>query len=252
MNRLLILLILVLASACQSSKGSKVTVAVAANMQYATQALVEQFERKYDIAVEVSSSSSGVLTTQIRQGAPFDIFMSANIKYPNTLYEEGLATSPPSTYASGTLILWTMNPEIDLKKGISALLGEPTQKIALANPETAPYGIAALEVLRHTQIYEVIAPKLVIGESIAQVNQYVLSQTVDAGLTSKSVLFSPFVKNQGYYIEIPKSYYGSIDQGIVMLQHGKEKNPENAKQFYQFMFSEEAQTILSNYGYKIN
>lgn len=252
MNRLFTFLILVVATACQSPKGSKVTVAVAANIQYAMPALVEQFENKYDIEVEISGSSSGILTTQIRQGAPFDVFMSANMKYPNTLYEEGLATSPPKSYATGILILWTTKPAIDLENGMPALLNETTQKIALANPDAAPYGIAALEALNYSQVHSAIAAKLVIGESIAQVNQYVLSQTVDVGLTSKSVLFSPFVKSQGRYIEVPKSYYSPIDQGIVILKHGKEENLDNAKQFYQFMFSKEAQTILSNYGYEIN
>lgn len=251
MRIVIIIFCTILLYSCENSNEPKVTIAVANNMQYAMEDIATAFEKAHHIKVEISASSSGTLTTQIKQGAPFDIFISANMKYPNALFVDGLTVDAPEIYAYGSLILWTLN-DVKTEGGLKTLLADDFRKIAIANPETAPYGIAAVEALKNANLYEDISPKLIWGEGIGQVNQYIKSKSVDAGLTSKSVLFSKKLSKKGNSIEIDKSLYKPIQQGLVMLKFGKEKNFKNADLFYKFMFSDETKTILTKFGYEVN
>tara|TARA_B100000809_G_scaffold252894_1_gene288198 strand:+ start:14876 stop:15631 length:756 start_codon:yes stop_codon:yes gene_type:complete len=250
MRQLLLILISLILFSCGGAKEEKITIAVANNMRYAMDEIAEEFEKKNHIRVEVSSSSSGTLTTQIKQGAPFDIFVSANMRYPNILFKEGFTENSPKVYAYGSLVLWTLK-DISLKDGLSALLSNDFRKIAIANPETAPYGIAALEALKNAKLDKALKSKIIWGEGVSQINQYVKSESVDAGLTSKSVLFSPKIKQKGHSVDVDKDLYSPIEQGIVMLKHGKSKNEKNAELFYKFMFSDETKTILTKFGYVV-
>ncbi len=234
--------------ACKSNNKPKVTLAVANNMQYAMNEIVLKFEEKYAIKVEVSSGSSGTLTSQIQQGAPYDVFISANMKYPKSLYIKKLTVNAPKVYALGSLVLWTLK-EIDIKNGLQSLTNSNIQKIAIANPETAPYGIAAMEALQNKALLTVLKSKIVYGEGVSQVNQYVKSKAVDVGITSKSVVYSPKLKSKGIFVDVDKNLYKQIDQGIVILTRGKAKNFKNAKLFYNFMFTPEVKTILTKFGY---
>jgi len=252
MKRIVVFLLMFVAISCKNSRDSKVTVAVAANMQYAMEEIVDKFESTYSVKVQTSSSSSGILTTQIRQGAPFDIFVSANMLYPNTLYAEGLASTTPKVYAYGALIMWTLEEGLNIDKGLESLLQSDVKKVAIANFDTAPYGIAALEAIKNASLYDSLKSKFIVGESIGQVNQYIQSKTVNLGITSKSVLYSPNVKIKGRSVDVDENLYTPISQGIVVLKNGKEKNLKNTKLFYDFMFSDEAKSILSNYGYNVN
>lgn len=236
---------------CVSSNEQKVTIAVAANMQHAMQNLTTEFESLYGIKVETSSSSSGILTSQIKQGAPFDVFLSADMNHPNMLHKEGFA-SIPEVYADGKLILWTFRKEVNLDSGIRILLDSNIKKIAIANAETAPYGFAAVQVLKSSGQLGRLKPKLIIGESISQVNQYIQSENVDIGITSQSVLYSPHLSHQGNWQALPDTLYSPIHQGIVLLNHGKQENLSNSEEFYKFMFSTKAKEILSNYGYQVS
>lgn len=248
MRRILVVLISFSIS-CQSSQDSKITIAVAANLQYAMPELITAFEKQTNIKVETSSSSSGILTTQIKQGAPFDLFLSADMNHPQILFEEGFSSQEPEVYAEGKLILWTLKKELKLDSGIFSLLNSEIHKIAIANAKTAPYGFAATEALTSSGLLVSLSSKLIIGESISQVNQYIQSMNVDIGITSKSVLFSPFITDQGFWVEIPDTLYPPIAQGIVLLKHGEQENLSNSKEFYKFMLSKEAKEILSQYGY---
>jgi len=252
-NGILGLLFFALLWSCagDSADKNKLNVAVANNMQYAMKEIVVAFEKKHNINVNLSAGSSGTLTTQIKQGAPFDLFVSANMKYPNTLFKEKLATEKPKIYALGSLILWTTK-QSNLEGGLAALLNDEYKKVAIANPETAPYGIAAVEAIKNAGLYGQLEQKLIWGEGIGQVNQYIESKSVDAGLTSKSVLYSKLTDNSGAHVEIDKSLYSPIEQGIVLLKKGSENNPANAQLFYNFMFSEETKSILTKFGYDVN
>ncbi len=227
-----------------------VTVAVAANFRFAMEELSQEFKKETGIDIKTVISSSGKLTAQIKNGAPFDVFLSANMKYPETLYREGHTTTKPKVYAYGSLVLWTLK-DLDLSKGINALSDKKVQKIAIANPKNAPYGIAAINALNYYKIYKKIKPKLVYGESISQTNLYVASETADACLTAKSVVLSPKMKGKGKWIEIDKSAYKPIAQGIVITNHGVKNKDSASQKFYNFLFSHKAREILEKYGYII-
>ncbi len=172
------------------------------------------------------------------------------MKYPETLYREGHTTTKPKVYAYGSLVLWTLK-DLDLSKGINTLSDKKVQKIAIANPKNAPYGIAAINALNYYKIYEKVKSKLVYGESISQTNLYVASETADAGLTAKSVVLSPKMKGKGKWIEIDKPAYKPIAQCIVITNHGKENEDSASQKFSDFLFSHKAKEILEKYGYII-
>ncbi len=206
-----ILLSILLSSLISSNtlEQTMTTVTVATNFRFAMGELRQEFKKETGIDVTSVASSSGKMTSQIKPGVPFDVFLSANMKYPETLYREGHTTTKPKVYAYGSLVLWTLK-DLDLSKGINVLSGNKVQKIAIANPKNAPYGIAAINALNYYKIYKKIKPKLVYGESISQTNLYVASETADAGLTAKSVVLSPKMKGKGKWIEIDKSAYKPI------------------------------------------
>ncbi|MEK7485906.1 MAG: molybdate ABC transporter substrate-binding protein [Planctomycetota bacterium] len=226
------------------------TVAVAANMQFAMEEIKVLFEKKFNIPLNLVFSSSGKITTQIINGAPYDLFLSADMKYPETLQKEGFADAP-KVYVHGVLIVWTVDENIDFANDLNSLLEEKIQKIAIANPTHAPYGIAAIEVLKAKNLYDQVQSKIVMGESISQVNQYVTMKTVAAGFTTKSVLFSPEVTEKGKFIEIDPSLYTPILQGVSMLKYGKTQHAQETQQLYQFLFEKESTDILEKYGYQI-
>lgn len=222
------------------------TVAVAANVRYAFEDLKAAFEKETAMTLKPIFSSSGKLTAQIKHGAPFDVFVSADMKFPQELYRSGLAMAPPKVYANGSLVLWTLG-DFDLKKGLSVLAEKNIDKVAIANPKLAPYGQAAVAALKFYQVYEQVEPKLVYGESISQVNQYVESRAVDIGLTAKSVVLSPQMKGKGQWEAVSLEAYEPIAQGAVILKHGRENKASG--RFYDFLFSEKARMIFEQYGY---
>jgi molybdate transport system substrate-binding protein len=226
----------------------EIIVAAAANVQFVMEDLQTEFERQTGIEVKTVINSSGKLSAQISSGAPFDVFLSADMKYPETLFREGYADSIPRVYAFGSLVLWSMK-DIDLSRGMEILAGKQIRKIAIANPLNAPYGLAAKEAMIHYQLYERVKEKLVFGRNVSQVNQYIVSGAAEAGFTSKSTMLSPGIKGQEVWIEIDSTAYSPIKQGAVILKHGRENHPEAAQGFYDFLFSETARQILKNYGY---
>ena len=231
-----------------SAFAEDLTVAVAANVQYTFEELKAEFQKETGINVKQIIGSSGKFTTQIENGAPFDVFLSADMDYPKTLEKEGLAYNSSKIYAYGTLVLWTMN-NVDLSKGLKAVNDSSVRKIAIASPNTAPYGRQAVNALKHYNLYSQVQKKLVYGESIAQANQFITSKAADIGFTAKSVALAPNMKDQGKWIEIEKDAYEPIAQGAVILNHAKKDNVESAQKFFNFLFSNEAQEIFKKYGY---
>ena len=227
----------------------KLRIAVAANAQYVAKVLKKVYEKETGIAIELIVNSSGKLTTQIQQGAPFDVFLSADTKYPQALYKSGLTTGKPKIYAYGTLVLWTTK-KLDLNKNLrEVLLNSNINKLAIANPETAPYGTAAIQVLNYYKIYPAVKPKLVYGESISQVSQYVLSGAADIGFSAKSVVMEPALKGKGRWYEIDAMAYTPIAQSAVLLKSKQYQNTKQAQHFYNFLFSSKAKAIFRQYGY---
>lgn len=225
-----------------------VRVAVAANVSYAITELKNSFELQYpNIEVQIILGSSGKLTHQIINGAPYDIFMSANMLYPQKLYKESLTFLKPQVYANGALVLLSAK-EQDFSLGIQLLKEKYIKKIAIAN-KNAPYGMAAFEVLENSQLQDAVKHKLVYGDSISQTLSYTLRAT-DLGFVAKSALFTPQLskfKENRHWIEVSQKLYTPITQGIVILKRAS-KNSE-ALAFYEFILSTRAQKILQKYGY---
>jgi molybdate transport system substrate-binding protein len=230
----------------------EITVAAAADMSAALPELVNAYTKKTSQSVKLSFGASGNLTNQIRNGAPFDIFFSADEQYPQQLITDGLATKDTLyRYAVGRLVLWVPNDSpLDLSKlGIQALLDPSVKKIAIGNPQTAPYGRAAEAALRHFQIYDQISSRLVIGENISQAAQFVESGNAQAGLIALSHALAPAMKNKGRYWTIPLDAYPTLNQAAVVLS--KSKQPEAARKFLDFIRSPEANALMTTYGFSL-
>ncbi|MBE0650749.1 MAG: molybdate ABC transporter substrate-binding protein [Bacteroidales bacterium] len=243
---LVLSLLVVIASA--TNPIPKITIAVAANMQFAMRALTQTFAKETGIECDLIISSSGKLTAQIKAGAPYDVFVSADMKYPDNLYKAGFALEEPKIYAYGKLVLWSINDSI--KPSLAILKTDAIKHIACANPKTAPYGVAAIQALKHFGVYNLVENKLVYGESISQTNQFIISESAELGFTAKSVVLSPDFKGSGNWIEIDPNSYSPIAQGVIVIKRNK---PEESKalKFYNFLFSPEAKKILENFGYKV-
>ena len=233
---------------CQKAEEKQLNIAVAANMQFAMKEIARSFSDRTGTEIQLMISSSGKLNALIKEGAPYDVFVSADMKYPQDLYELGLTENPPQIYAYGKLVLWTLWD--DVEASLMALVDSNTRHIAIANPKIAPYGLAAQQVLSYYGIEESTKNKLVFGESISQCNQFILSESAELGFTAKSVVLSPQMKNQGDWIEINAESYIPIAQGVVIIRH-KNRKVDAAKDFYRFLLSKEAQDILLKFGYSV-
>lgn len=228
-----------------SNPTKQLTIATAANMQFAMNALVQAYEAQTDIDCEIILGSSGKLTAQIREGAPYDLFFSADTKYPEALQASGNTINEPVIYAQGQLVLWSMKK--NLLVSLDQLSSDEITHIAMANPKTAPYGLASQEVLQ--QIHFNKDSKLVYGESISQVNQFIISGAAELGFTAKSVVLSPPMSDKGNWVSVADSLYAPINQALVVLKNDRAMEDE-VKGFIEFVLSEEGQAILQKYGYK--
>lgn len=242
------LLISFIMLSCHQKQETKLNIAVASNMQFAIKELVKIFTEQTGIPCELIISSSGKLTAQIKQGAPFDIFISANMKYPTELFNTGYTLQKPKIYAYGHLVLWSTLDSIT--PSIELLRNPEIKHIALANPKMAPYGKASMEVLKHYVLDTKLQDKLIYGESIAQTNQFIISKSVEVGFTAKSVVLASKMKNKGNWIDLD-SVYTPISQGVVILNQNRNLQSK-AEKFYHFLFSKTAQKSLQKYGYTTN
>lgn len=224
------------------------TVAVAANVKFVFDELKAEFKKSSGIDASGVFASSGKINAQIKSGAPYDVFMSADMEFPEALYKEGFAVTPPRVYAQGVLVLWTLQP-LDMAQGLSVLTNPAVKKVAMANPKLAPYGREAIHALEYFKLRAAVQPKLIFGESIAQVNQYIDTSSAEIGFTAKSVVLAPQMQGRGKWIEVPRESYQPIQQGVVMLKHGADSNAAAAEQFMEFMASAKARGILVKFGY---
>jgi len=226
------------------------TVAIAANLKYVFDDLAAEFKKQTGIEAQSVLNASGKIATQVRQGAPFDVFMSADMEFPEGLYKEGFAVTAPKPYAYGLLVLWSQTGA-DLSKGVVGLADPAVAKVAIANPKVAPFGKQSLKAMEFYKVKAAIEPKLVYGESITQVSQYVDSKAVDVGFSAKSIVIAPETAGKGKWVPVPEESYEPIAQGIVILKHGIDSNADAARKFYGFVQSEKARTIFAQYGYKL-
>ena len=244
--------LLLCAVAIHTHAQEKVTVAAAANMTFVLEKIKTAFEKETGIHVEIISGSSGKLTAQIKEGAPFDVFVSADMTYPMELFRAGLATAEPKSYATGLLVLWTTKHRVQPDVALRILSSSEIKAIAVANPKTAPYGQAAEEVLKHYGIYDQVKSKLVFGENISQTAQFVLSKAADFGFVAKSLVLSDELKGEANWVDIDPKAYSPIVQGAVLLKPASGKPKLAAVRFYDYLYAPKTKRILQQYGYQTN
>lgn len=232
------------------SRADTLRVAVAANVQFAFDDLKEEFKKQTGHDLKGVFNSSGKFVSQIVNGAPFDVFMSADMDFPNSLYQQGFSVAAPKIYSYGSLVLWTTK-NLDLHSWQSLLQSEKIQKIAVANPKTAPYGKETIRALKYYKLDAALESRLVYAESISQVNQYIYSGVVDLGFTAKSVVVSAEMQGKGRWIELPVNSYTPIAQGVIILKRGRENAPKTSQLFYDFLSSAKAKTLLQKNGYAV-
>jgi molybdate transport system substrate-binding protein len=234
-----------------AANAQEIRVAAAADLKFALDELATQYQKQTGRRIGASYGSSGNFFAQIQNGAPFDLLLSADIEYPRKLEAAGLA-EPGSLYeyAIGRIVIWMpADSRIDLAKlGWKALLRPGIEKIAIANPEHAPYGHAAVAALRNAGIYEQVRPKLVYGENIAQAAQFVSSRNAQAGILALSLAISPPMKD-GKRWEIQPNMHEPIEQGAIILKSAKDK--QGAREFLAFLKSATGRKILDSYGFTL-
>jgi molybdate transport system substrate-binding protein len=212
--------------------------------------LVLAFEKVHpDIKVSVSYGSSGNFLSQIQNGAPFDVFFSADIEYPRRLAEAGLAPKGSEfLYAVGRIVLWVpAASRIPVDRGVQALAAPEVRRIAIANPRHAPYGRAAESALRKLGVYDAIKDKLVFGENIAQTAQFVQSGSADAGIIALALAVAPALAKEGRYFELPLDSYPRMEQGGVILSRAPDA--EAARAFRDFVLGQKGRATLKRYGF---
>ena len=202
------------------------------------------------VTLRTSTGSSGNFFAQIRNGAPFDLFLSADMSYPKELIKAGAAEqSSLFQYAVGRLALWTVNTNLALTNGLLALRDPTVKHIAIANPEHAPYGRAAREALRHAGLWDTLQPRLVLGENISQAAQFVQTGNADAGIVALSLVLSPRLTNVGRWVEVPPNTYPPLEQGAVLTRRGKDNSAASA--YLKFLQSGQAREIFDRYGFRL-
>jgi len=232
------------------AQGREIGIAAAADLKFAMEELSEQFQRQTRTKVNATYGSSGNFFSQMQNGAPFDLFFSADIEYPRRLEAAGLAE--PGTlyeYAVGRIVIWTpLDAKVDVtKQGWRTLLDASVQKIAIANPEHAPYGRAAVAALQNARIYDRVKAKLVYGENISQAAQFVQSGNAQTGIIALSLAISPPMRD-GKRWEIPADMHPALEQGAVVLKSAT--NKKAARAFLEFVKSAAGRAILAEYGFE--
>jgi molybdate transport system substrate-binding protein len=225
-------------------------IAVAANAQGLIKKLQADFKKKTGIVTEVIIGSSGKLFTQIKNGAPYDLFLSADTSFPNQLYSDGFGLKKPIVYALGSLIICG-SKELDVNNWQNILISPKIKKIAIANPKTAPYGKAAEESLFFYKLNEKVKPKLIQGESISQVSTYLQTGAVSIGFTTEAFLYENSNKSHLKWARIDQNSYSPIAQGAILLKHAQKEQLAEATRFFNYLSTPAARKIISSNGYHL-
>jgi len=231
-------------------RAGEISVAAASDLNFAFKEIVAEFEKKTGNTVKLSLGSSGNFFAQLSNGAPFDLFFSADIGYPKKLEEAGLAE--PGTlymYAVGRIVVWVpKGSPIDVAElGIKALQHPAVKKVAIANPKHAPYGRAAVAAMERYKVYDAVKDKLVLGENISQTAQFVQTGGADIGIIALSLAVAPAMKDTGQLWEVPLEAYPKLEQGAVVLKAAKDL--KTARAFLDYIKSPEGAAVFKRYGF---
>jgi molybdate transport system substrate-binding protein len=244
MRYLFISLCLLLASG--DSMSQRVNIAAAADLRYAMDEILKEYKKHNpDADIIVSYGSSGKFYQQLLQGAPFDLFFSADMMYAQRLYAQGLTTAPPQIYALGYIVLWSS--KLDVSRGLTSLLDPKIKRVAMANPAHAPYGQRADECLKYYRLYDKLKHKLVFGENIAQAAQFAQSGNAEAGIIALSLALAPSMLKTGKYFLIDEKSYSPLEQGFVMMKQSA-TNDQSAR-FVAFISGKVGRDIFRKYGF---
>lgn len=255
MKKLLIALTFLAGIGCLAPgivQAGEITVAAASDLNFVFREIIADFEKKTGNTVKLSLGSSGNFFAQLSNGAPFDLFFSADIGYPKKLEEAGLAE--PGTlymYAVGRIVVWIpKGSPIDVGGlGIKALQHPSVKKIAIANPKHAPYGRAAVAAMEHFKVYEAVKDKLVLGENISQTAQFVQTGGADIGIIALSLAVAPAMKETGAFWEVPVAAHPRLEQGAVVLKAAKDS--KTARAFFDYIRGPEGSGVFGRYGFLI-
>lgn len=234
-------------SGAATAQAETITIAAAADLRFAMDEIVAAFQaRRPDDRIEVVYGSSGKFQTQIQQGAPYDLYFSADIEYPRRLAEAGFAAAEVRPYAVGRIVLWS--PTLDTTRMTLESLADPAiTRVAIANPQHAPYGKRAEEALRAAGVWEKVEPKLVYGENISQAAQFVETGNAQVGIIALSLALSPTLAKQGGYWLIPDALHKPLEQGFILTKRA-EGSPL-ARSFAEFMGEPGARAVMTRYGF---
>jgi molybdate transport system substrate-binding protein len=233
----------------QFVRAEKIAVAAAADLKFAMDEIVNTFERSNpNDKVEVTYGSSGQFHTQILQGAPYDLFFSADIAFPRELEEKGLAASQVKAYAFGRIVLWSSRLDAT-KMTLQSLLDPGISRIAIANPKHAPYGQRAEEALRALGLWDRVESRLVFGENVSQTAQFVETGNAQAGIIALSLAVSPALAKKGGYFLIPDTLHKPLEQGFIITKRGGAK--ALSKRFANYMDSRAARNIMAKFGFAL-
>lgn len=242
--------LLILLTANLNLSAQKLRIAVAANAHGLIKKLQADFKKRTGIETEAIIGASGKLTAQIMNGAPYEVFLSADTAFPERLFNSGLGLAKPKIYAMGSLIICG-SALADFKDWQTLLSTGKVRKLAIANPKTAPYGKAAEESLKFYKLDTKIKSKLVYGESIAQVNTYIQTDVVDLGFTTESILYEKSDKAKLKWARVDDKSYGKIEQAVILLSYAKKSKNSNARKFYDYLSSASAKKIIAGNGYHL-
>lgn len=237
------------ARAADAAQPRALSIAAAANLVYALGALDSEYNKTApDVKVTTATGASGNLVAQIKNGAPYDVFLSADLDFPRALIAASQADGKTlETFAVGRLVIWTTRTDLDVSDVSTAIRSPLVRRLAVANATSAPYGRAAREAMDHLGVWADAAPKIVVGENISQTAQFVETGNADAGFVAMSLVLSPKLKDKGHWTEVPRDLYGAIEQGAVITAHGT-TNP-SAPGYLEFLRSPAARKVLESYGY---
>ncbi len=225
----------------------KIMIAAAADLKFAMDDIVTSFKKSYPTdEIDVTYGSSGKFHTQIQQGAPYDLFFSADIGFPRELVKSGLAASDVKPYAVGRIVLWSGSLDAT-KMSLASLTDSKITRIAIANPKHAPYGKRAEEALRAAGLWEKLEPKLVYGENIAHTAQFVQTGNAQVGILALSLAINPELASKGGYALIPDSLHAPLEQGFVITKRAE--GNALAKRFADYMSGKAARTVMVKYGF---
>lgn len=241
------LLLAVVVAACAAEE---LNVAAASDLNFALAEIAKNYRQETGNTLKISFGSSGNFFVQIQNGAPFDLFFSADIEFPRKLEAAGQAEAGTLfKYATGKIVLWVpAGSKIDLSKGLNALLDPSIKKIAIANPKHAPYGRAAEAAMRKAGIFDRVADRLVLGENISQTAQFVETGNAGIGILALSLALAPTMQAKGNYVLVPTDLYPPIEQGAVVIKSSAKKDA--AKGFLEYLKRPATQAVLKQYGFE--